>query len=494
VTEFTHTTTPLRMLAIDDSDDDFVFAKRVLDRGGYAVTAKRVCTASELASALDETWDVILVDWRMPAWTGLEALELVLARDPGTPCIVVSGAASEEVVVEALRAGALDFISKDKVRSRLVPAVQRAGREHEAARELERSKAQAVESETRFRAMADHAPVMLWMAGPDAECDYFNRVWTEFTGRTLEQELGVGWAESVHFEDFQRCIGIYLAAFVKREPFRMEYRMRRADGEFRWILDSGVPRFGPDKTFAGFIGSCIDITEIREARETLQRAHDELDKRVRERTAALASSLKEKEVLLREIHHRVKNNLQLVSSLLNMQGRQLVDEHFKDALAECQGRVQAIALIHERLYRSKDLAFVQFGEYVQSLAGDVFHATGYSPGAIALEIAIDDISLPVDRAIPCGLVLNELITNAVKHAFPGGAGGTLRVGLARTAPGRVKLVVADNGKGLPAGFDIQTATTLGMQLVATLAEQLDAALEVHGHGGVTVTLEFDTHL
>ncbi|HEY2817814.1 MAG TPA: PAS domain S-box protein [Casimicrobiaceae bacterium] len=122
------------------------------------------------------------------------------------------------------------------------------------------------ESEARFRATADSAPVLIWMSDSTKACDYFNRQWLEFTGRTMEQELGDGWAEGVHSEDFQRCLAVYAAAFDSRQPFTMEYRLRRFDGEHRWVVDHGVPRFAPDGTFVGYIGACMDITDQKKAR------------------------------------------------------------------------------------------------------------------------------------------------------------------------------------------------------------------------------------
>ncbi len=139
-----------------------------------------------------------------------------------------------------------------------------------------RVEAELRESEARFRLVADSAPVMIWMSGPDKLCTYFNKPWLDFTGRSIDRELGNGWAEGVHPEDLQRCLDTYIQSFDRRQAFRMEYRLRRHDGEFRWLLDIGVPRFNPDGSFAGYIGSCIDVTEQRRAEEQLHQAHANL--------------------------------------------------------------------------------------------------------------------------------------------------------------------------------------------------------------------------
>jgi PAS domain S-box-containing protein len=165
------------------------------------------------------------------------------------------------------------------------------------------------ETDVRFQIMADTSPVLLWMSGTDGLCTFFNQRWLAFTGRAMEMELGNGWAEGVHAEDFQRCMTRYLDSFVARKSFRMEYRLRRADGEYRWLLDTGVPRYLPSGAFAGFIGSCIDITEFK-------RVRDELDVRVRERTAEL-------EAFAYSVSHDLRAPLRRIDGF----SQALIDEH-----------------------------------------------------------------------------------------------------------------------------------------------------------------------
>src|SRR5437667_11221201 len=132
------------------------------------------------------------------------------------------------------------------------------------------------ESEERFRTVADAAPVLIWMAGVDKLCNFFNKPWLEFTGRTLEQELGNGWAEGVHPDDFQSCLKTYVEAFDARQPFVMQYRLRRHDGEYRWISDNGVPRYDAQKNFAGYIGSCMDVTELINKEQALRESEERM--------------------------------------------------------------------------------------------------------------------------------------------------------------------------------------------------------------------------
>jgi PAS domain S-box-containing protein len=340
------------------------------------------------------------------------------------------------------------------------------------------------ETETRFRTMADTAPVLLWMAGTDGLCHFFNQTWLIFTGRSMAEELGNGWAEGVHAEDFGPAMQIFIEAFVARKPFAMEYRLRRHDGEYRWIFDQGAPRFDGTGGFAGFIGSCVDVTAQREASDALARLNQVLEERVRERTE-LAT---EREVLLREVHHRVKNDLQLVSSLLSMQGREIDDAAAAQAFEECQDRVQAIAQIHESMYQSDNLGELSFSEHLRTVTAHVGRGSG--PGtAISLGLDLgDNVVLRVDRAIPCGMIVHELVSNAFKHAFADGRRGSVRLSCRKDSAGIVNVVVADDGVGIPE--ESARRSGLGWTLIEAFTRQLKGTLRVVGSGGTRVELCF----
>jgi len=205
----------------------------------------------------------------------------------------------------------------------------------------------------------------------------------------------------------------------------------------------------------------------------------------------LKASLQEKEVLLKEVHHRVKNNLQVISSLLNLQARHVLDREALEMFKESQNRVRSIALFHEKLYQSKDLAHVEASEFFKTLIANLLAAYGARPSAVSLEVGPEEVLLGVDIAVPLGLVVNELISNALKHAFPGGQLGQIRVQVRRLETNRCRLSVIDNGVGFPGHIDFRRAPSLGLQLVCTLVDQIGGAIELIQTGGTTFTVTFE---
>ena len=193
--------------------------------------------------------------------------------------------------------------------------------------------------------------------------------------------------------------------------------------------------------------------------------------------------------MLKEIHHRVKNNLQIVSTLLDLQSDGITDPAALTAFRESRDRVRSMGLIHERLYRSENLASIEFGSYVRQLAEDLFHAYR-ADAAVRLTVSVSLPPVPLNLAIPCGLLVNELVSNCLKYAFVGREGGIINVSLEYAGVGSYVLSVADDGVGLPDGFDFRCATSFGLQLANTLAEQLGGELAMDRTGGTRFTVRF----
>ncbi len=212
--------------------------------------------------------------------------------------------------------------------------------------------------------------------------------------------------------------------------------------------------------------------------------------RQKETEASLLASLKEKELLLKEVHHRVKNNLQVISSLLSLQARELADPEVMQLFQESQGRVRSMALIHEQLYRSSDLARIDFFAYVQDLVTHLQRGLGSDASQVRFQLDIQPWPLALDQAIPCGMIVNELVSNAQKHAFPDGQSGEIRVAFDRKGDGYL-LTVADNGVGLQNGLTEDENSTLGLKVVQALVRQIRGELDVCHDGGTVFCIRFD---
>jgi two-component sensor histidine kinase len=204
----------------------------------------------------------------------------------------------------------------------------------------------------------------------------------------------------------------------------------------------------------------------------------------------LKAAFNEKEVLLKEVYHRVKNNLQVVSSLINLQARAVKNEEAKNLLRQSADRVKAMALIHEKLYQSDDLAKIDISHYLKTLADSLLYSYNIPPGQIKIIPQISVAFLDIERAIPCGLIINELLSNTLKHAFPQGQAGIIEISLSQEG-NEYRLVVADNGVGLPEGLDINNSPSLGLKLILGLAmNQLKGRIAIDQNHGTAFTIHF----
>jgi PAS domain S-box-containing protein len=258
----------------------------------------------------------------------------------------------------------------------------------------------------------------------------------------------------------------------ENDILQTEYRLKHANGEWRYFqCQETLFATASDGTPQQILGAAVDITD-------------------RKQTQQLQASLKEKDVLLKEIHHRVKNNLQIVYSMLRLQLRQIQESPVAEVLLESQNRVRSIALVHEKLYRSDDLASVDFSQYIYSLVAHLFSSYNIHSNAVMLETDIDSISLDIDQAVPCGLIINELVSNALKYAFPNRMGGIIRIDLHLDEQSQVILTVSDNGIGIPEFLKLDQLTSLGLQLVQDFVEQLEGTLHIDRHSGTTFRITF----
>ncbi|OEC87844.1 MULTISPECIES: sensor histidine kinase [Methanobacterium] len=316
-------------------------------------------------------------------------------------------------------------------------------------------------------------------------------------GYTPENMLENNILDLVHPDDLEKLKSSAQKAVYTHAPNEVEYRHKTPSGDYIWIETAGTPIFDGNN-FKGFVCGSRNINYRKIAEEQIK------------------TSLEEKEVLLKEIHHRVKNNMQIISSLLSLQSRYIKDENYLAVFKEGQNRVKSMAMIHEGLYKSDNLARINFEEYVHNLISGLFSSYGIDKDIIKTKINLDNILLDIDTAIPLGLILNELISNSLKHAFPhnipnsknftftdhaveinnlsniqfapsGGITSEINILLSQKED-MLKLIVGDNGIGFPENVNFKNTESLGLQLVNTLVNQLNGEIKLEKENGTKFTL------
>jgi PAS domain S-box-containing protein len=296
----------------------------------------------------------------------------------------------------------------------------------------------------------------------------FERIWKR-SRHELYTNPGV-WFDGIHREDRDRIFTAYKDFIRKEGHFDQEFRVERKDGTVRWMWARALIARDHEGRAMALEGLALDITERKKGEEKLK------------------TSLHEKEVLLREIHHRVKNNLQMVSSLLNLQANYVQEPRLRELINASKHRVRSMALVHEKLYHSIDAAYLDFGEYLRTITAYLIRSSGRED--ISCTVEAGKVRFGLDTAIPCGLIVNELISNALRHAFPEGRSGLIHIQLRPQPHGAYLLAIRDDGVGFPRNFDFHNAGTLGLQLFNDLVNQLEGAAELDISNGTKFSIRF----
>ncbi|RPI37194.1 MAG: PAS domain S-box protein [Methanoregulaceae archaeon] len=370
----------------------------------------------------------------------------------------------------------------------------------------ERAEEELRESEERYRTLVDQLPdyvivhrdgILLYVnPASAARMGYDGRA---LQGRSILEFIAPEYHKTVRNAIARRMAGKDVASY--------EMKIRAKDGTFRTVLNHGSTVM-----FEGRLASLnvlSDITDRKLMEEEVRSLNRVLEQRVKDRTEALSrtneqltaeiaarthaeqeivQSLREKDLLLREIHHRVKNNLQIIASLLNLQSRTINDPNVLEAIRNSQSRIRAMALVHERIYRSHSIAEINLKDYLNYLIKQIFQFCNIQQHQIRMEVTMDEIMADIDTITPLGLIINELVSNSLKHAFPKGRQGAISIECSPQDAGMLRIVYHDNGIGIPAGYDWKKTESLGLRLVNSLVDQLNGTIESGGGEGTTFIL------
>lgn len=328
------------------------------------------------------------------------------------------------------------------------------------------------EKEKRYRTIVETATEGIWMIDCDDYTTFVNQKIADMLQYNItEMNNTVFWHYIDHDSEDEKLAN--LEKYRRGTLDQQDFKFQRRDGSTLWTIISAAPLWDEYHNYLGSIAMITDITDRKLAEAKLQK------------------SLEEKEVLLKEIHHRVKNNLYVIYNLLDLQSNCTEDENIKTLFLDSQNRIQTMALIHEQLYQSDNLSEINFAEYIYNLAHNLLSSFG-PHSEVTLDIDVQsEVCFNLETAIPCSLLINELITNSLKYAFPSQTPGVITIKLHQASDEKYHLIIGDNGQGIPAHIDWRNTNSLGLRLVNILAEQLEAEIQLENTAGTYFHLQFD---
>ncbi len=463
-------------------EDEVIIASDIqlrLQTQGYVVAPIVTTGEDAVKKAGEDRPDLVLMDIFLPGkMDGIEAASTIRSRYD-IPVIFLTSYADEAVLERAKITEPFGYLVKPVEDRELYITIEIALFQYHIEKRLR-------ESENKYRTLLENLPQKIFYKDKDSVYVSCNRNYArdlniepdQIIGKTDHDFFPAELAEKYIADDKK------IIESGKIEDLEEEYVR---DGQKRYVQMVKTPVKGEKDTTVGILGIFWDITERKQSEEELKKYRLQLEELVKERTSELIkaneqlqleiaerkrmekqikSSLKEKEILLKEIHHRVRNNLQIIYGLLNIQTDYIEDKRYIDIFKGFQNRVMSMALVHKILYQSRNFASVDFHDYIKNLVTKLFQSCGVSTDSVALIINVKDISLGVDTAIPCGLIINELVSNSLRHAFPEGKKGEIRIALHPINKSGFELSVSDNGIGLSEDLDFRNTKTLGLKTLA----------------------------
>lgn len=462
--------TGIKILFVEDVPTDAELAVRELRKGGLEFSSLRVETEETFIAALDSfAPDIVISDYMMPVFDGMKALAIVRSRSAILPFIVLTGALNEDTAVTCMKAGADDYVIKEHI-ARLPFAVREALARRDTRELAERQRILIEDTAARYQAFFDDCNAVMCVVDPETlNILDVNKAACKFYGWSREELIGhpvVGLASIP--EDVQRS-EIARGMAAPESPFI--YKQRTADGRERY-----VETYNGSITLDGkplFLSIVHDVTDREEARDRLE------------------DSLREKSVLLREIHHRVKNNMQVIISLMNLCVQNRSECKCEEVLPDVARRIEAMAIIHDQFYSSDDVARIDLAPYLRQLIEEIRVRYAGMVGVPSIVCDCSGAQLSLDTAIPAGLLVSELLENAVKYAYRGNPEpGVIRLEQSVLNESEVRIVVRDEGAGYPEGVDFNNPTTMGLELIKILTEQLRGTVEFKNAPGAFIALRF----
>jgi PAS domain S-box-containing protein len=469
----------MKILILEDYPADAELVILELREANLEFESRRVETKDEFIKILDSySPDIILADYKMPEWTAIDALKLLKEKDFQIPFILVTGNQTEEIAVESMKLGAVDYVIKNSLK-RLPNAVMNALKN----REFAKAKFEAEEAHRReytFRKTIEET-MLAGIAVVDVNLTqtYVNTEFCKKVGWTKEELIGMLPPFKYWPPDKKEELLNIIYSHQKKSGLSLRYetKYKKKNGELFdvQILSSAM------KDWKGNISGWVMVV------------HDITGQKLKEEQ--IKASLAEKEILLKEIHHRVKNNMQIVSSLLSLQAGYINDIKMQEVFNESRNRIKALALIHEYLYKSKKLTKINFKNYINDLVSNLFNTYRLDLRKYKFIIAFDDIDFDIDTSINLGIIINELASNSIKHAFilERNSKNLISIKL-KEENNNICITVSDNGIGINDKIDFKNSDSLGLQLVQTLVDQLEGTLEVKKRNGLEIGIHFYYHL